>query len=118
MLYMYFYFHQLLFLSLALLSALKSSGCTLTASLTADTPLPEVGDAAMMAYATPCPAEACCTRLPELTPPVGPCVETGAEFSLCPLGWWSVLKVLLEVGRVAPWLLGLTTAVALCRRRG
>lgn len=103
----------------ALLSGLKSSGCTLTASLTADTPFPVAGEAAMMAYATPGPAEACWPGPPESGPPDGPCGGAeGGEASLWPLGWWSGLKVLLAVGRVGPWLLGLTTAVALCRLRG
>lgn len=104
----------------ALLSALKSSGCTLTASLTVDTPLPVAGEAAMMAYATPGPAEACWAGPPESGPTEGPWggAGGGGEASLWPLGWCSGLKVLLAVGRVGPWLLGLTTAVALCRLRG
>lgn len=103
----------------ALLSALKSSGCTLTASLTADTPFPVAGEAAMMAYATPGPAEACWTGLLESGPADRPCGGGGGgEASLWPLGWRSGLKVLLAVGRVGPWLLGLTTAVALCRLSG
>lgn len=92
---------------------------TLTASLTADTPFPLAGEAAMMAYATPGPAEACWAAAAESGPPCVPCGRVGAdEASLWPLGWWSGLRVLLAVGRVAPWLLGLTTAVALCRLRG
>jgi len=48
-----------------------TSHCTLTASLTADTPFPVAGEAAMMAYATPGPAEACWAGLPESGPPDG-----------------------------------------------
>lgn len=100
-------------------SAVKINGCTLTASLTADTPLLAAGEAAMMAYATPGPAEACCAGLLESGPPVrlwdG---RGGGEASPWLLGWWSGLKVLLAVGRVGPWLLGLTTAVAFCRLSG
>lgn len=78
---------------LTLLSGLKIRGCTLMASVT-----PEAAE--MMAYATP--------GLPAETPGTAGGVD---ELCPCPLDSLLCRKVLLAVGRDAPWLFGLITAM-------